>query len=563
MTNEGAIASGAAGAADAAGAPGAAGAAGADALGALDGGLRALVSVLRARPVGDAPAQHPTADFDDLGDAQLVDALRAITGIERSLEQLKLQCSSAIARRSAGESRHEGLAGRHGYSTPERFIAATTGSSTADAAKLLAVAKATTPAQSFGEAPRAPRYACVAAAIADGAITIEAANRIIEFLDSMRADAAAAPLLEAETKLVERAAAVGVDQLWRYIKYLRAELDACGVQAREEELWAQRSLRMWEDRRGLIHLRACLDPATAAPIKAAVDALVSADLHAARDAKSRLAAREAAAGRGGAGVLGDAFADGAVPAGDAGARGAGARSAVAGGAVAGGAVAGGAVAGGAVAGGAVAPAGVAPDAADRALMDSRGIEQMAADALADLVRLASSAVDAPPALSNAAVVVRIDQKCLMSDIGFATIDGIDEPVSPATARMIAASAGVIPMVLGGPGEVLDLGRRKRFFTKAQRIALAERDGGCAHPDCARPVAHTQAHHRRYWEADDGPTDLDNGVLLCAFHHWCMHHDGWEVFSREGRTWFVPPRHLDPQQRPRPGRRATRLELQAA
>jgi hypothetical protein len=205
----------------------------------------------------------------------------------------------------------------------------------------------------------------------------------------------------------------------------------------------------------------------------------------------------------------------------------------------------------------------APDAADRALVDGRTIVQMAADALADIARLAAAATDAPPALASASVVVRIDHDNLMNAVGFATIDDIEQPVSTATVRGIAAAAGIIPMVCGSAGEVLDLGRRRRFFTKAQRIALAERDGGCAHPDCARPIAHTQAHHLVWWDAHDGPTDLDNGVLLCAFHHWCVHHDGWQVFMRDGRIWFRPPMHLDPEQRPRPGRRAAHLELKAA
>lgn len=60
-----------------------------------------------------------------------------------------------------------------------------------------------------------------------------------------------------------------------------------------------------------------------------------------------------------------------------------------------------------------------------------------------------------------------------------------------------------------------------------------------------------------------PTDLENGVLLCAFHHWCVHHDGWQIFRSGGRIWFRPPMHLDPEQRPRPGRRATLLELKVA
>ncbi|HEU0182999.1 MAG TPA: DUF222 domain-containing protein [Agromyces mariniharenae] len=473
------------------------------AVGIADGAATALADAAASAGEG------ALGGVDVLSDDRLVAAVRAIAQLERSLEGLKLQCSAEIARRSAGASRHEGLAGRHGYATPERFIAAATGSSTADAAKLVAVGAATTQPASFGAAARPPRYANVAAAIGSGSISVEIAHRITTFLDSVRHGVDAPRLECTEQLLLERAHAVGVDGLARYVKLLRAELDPKDVRVREDELHAQRSLRIWEDEHGLVHLRGRFDPTTAAPIKTAVETLVSADLHASRDAKSRSAARATAA----------------TPAGSSAHR--------------------------------------EPDTADLAIVDDRTIEQMTADALADLARLASSAADAPPGLASASVVVRIDHHDLMNDLGFATIDGIDQPISAATARGIAASSGVIPMVCGAAGEVLDLGRRRRLFTKAQRIALAERDGGCAHPDCARPVAHTQAHHIRWWDAHDGPTDLANGVLLCAFHHWCLHHDGWEILNRDGRIWFVPPSHLDPEQRPRPGRRAARLELRAA
>ena len=59
----------------------------------------------------------------------------------------------------------------------------------------------------------------------------------------------------------------------------------------------------------------------------------------------------------------------------------------------------------------------------------------------------------------------------------ATLDTGDR-ISAATARRLACEAGIIPVVLGGRREVLDQGRRKRLFTRAQRIALATRDRGC-------------------------------------------------------------------------------------
>jgi 5-methylcytosine-specific restriction protein A len=40
------------------------------------------------------------------------------------------------------------------------------------------------------------------------------------------------------------------------------------------------------------------------------------------------------------------------------------------------------------------------------------------------------------------------------------------------------------------------------------------------------------------------------MLLCAYHHHLVHHSGWAIRMRQGRPEFLPPRWLDPEQRPR-------------
>ena len=44
------------------------------------------------------------------------------------------------------------------------------------------------------------------------------------------------------------------------------------------------------------------------------------------------------------------------------------------------------------------------------------------------------------------------------------------PSPPSLARKLACEAGIIPAVLGGKSQVLDLGRKRRFHSEAQRIA---------------------------------------------------------------------------------------------
>lgn len=65
------------------------------------------------------------------------------------------------------------------------------------------------------------------------------------------------------------------------------------------------------------------------------------------------------------------------------------------------------------------------------------------------------------------------------------------------------------------------GRTRRLFTPAQRKALAIRDRDCRAEGCDIPAAWCEAHHLTPW-GRGGDTDLDQGVLLCSFHHHRAH-----------------------------------------
>jgi hypothetical protein len=118
---------------------------------------------------------------------------------------------------------------------------------------------------------------------------------------------------------------------------------------------------------------------------------------------------------------------------------------------------------------------------------------------------------------------------------------------------MAADCEIIPMVLGAASEALDIGRARRLFSRAQRLALVERDGGCAW--CHAPPSYCDAHHIRWWTKDGGPTDLSNGLLLCVSCHHRLHDTGWDVTIEDGKVYFVPPAGVDPQRTPRLGGRA--------
>ncbi|MDO9380250.1 MAG: HNH endonuclease signature motif containing protein, partial [Nocardioidaceae bacterium] len=112
--------------------------------------------------------------------------------------------------------------------------------------------------------------------------------------------------------------------------------------------------------------------------------------------------------------------------------------------------------------------------------------------------------------------------------------------------------GIVPQVLGGQSLPLDLGRKQRLFSPAQRVALAHRDQGCAMPDCDRPPSWCEVHHAREPWAHGGSTDLEDGVLLCAFHHRMIHEDDWVITfeTDDRRPAFIPPARLDPYRRRR-------------
>jgi hypothetical protein len=124
-------------------------------------------------------------------------------------------------------------------------------------------------------------------------------------------------------------------------------------------------------------------------------------------------------------------------------------------------------------------------------------------------------------------------------------------LAPQALRMLACDAGVVPIVMNGTGQPLDVGRSTRTIPDGMRRAVTARDRGCAHPGCDRPPSWCEIHHILEWE-HLGPTALDNLVMLCRVHHRLIHFSGWTVRIRNGLPEFIPPMWVDPEQKPRRG-----------
>jgi hypothetical protein len=196
-----------------------------------------------------------------------------------------------------------------------------------------------------------------------------------------------------------------------------------------------------------------------------------------------------------------------------------------------------------------------PDRARQRIDDGPTWTQRQADALVETARRVLSGTTGTGGGGGGArpsVIVTVDLDTLRSGLHDASVCATDwgTPLSAQTARRLACDAEIIPMVLGGAGEVLDLGRSRYTPTRAQRRAVKRRDRHCRYPGCDLPPAWCQIHHILDWYFG-GATDLDNLVLLCPRHHHLVHDQGWTITGTPPHLTFHPPTTGPPRNRGRP------------
>lgn len=197
----------------------------------------------------------------------------------------------------------------------------------------------------------------------------------------------------------------------------------------------------------------------------------------------------------------------------------------------------------------------------------RELASRRADALVELAT--EGLVEGPdPVVRGERVEVRVhvDAEVLAGTRpdGICHIEGIG-PVAPAIVRRLLCDARVCTVTEQVEG-VYDLGRTQRTVNRRQRRALHQRDGGCRYPGCTMR-RFVDAHHVVPWEAD-GPTDMDNLLLLCPAHHRLFHEGVYRIdrhgggrftFLRpDGRVVAPPPLRADPGTGP-PARGTPRAE----
>lgn len=114
-------------------------------------------------------------------------------------------------------------------------------------------------------------------------------------------------------------------------------------------------------------------------------------------------------------------------------------------------------------------------------------------------------------------------------------DGAPLPVE--AVKDLACQSRILPTIFDSRGQVLWAGTARRIASPTQRMLLIARDRNCV--GCGADPAWCQSHHITPWAAD-GPTDIDNMVLLCSRCHHRVHDQDWEVVQTPGGKHVLQP-----------------------
>lgn len=190
------------------------------------------------------------------------------------------------------------------------------------------------------------------------------------------------------------------------------------------------------------------------------------------------------------------------------------------------------------------PFASADEVAEAPLVDPRSTEQQRIDALEMVVRCYAESPDAPRTGGEAPSIVIVTTEDGLE--GRATrpedvphLERSGDPVPPSLAAKILCDGVIRVANQDANGEILNLGRKHRLFTPAQRRAIAVRDRQCRAPGCSAPVRWCEVHHALQWN-EGGPTDVRHGLLLCSFHHHEVHRGRLALINGSSGRWHVVP-----------------------
>ena len=178
--------------------------------------------------------------------------------------------------------------------------------------------------------------------------------------------------------------------------------------------------------------------------------------------------------------------------------------------------------------------------------DPRTPGQRRHDALGEIV-MAAAAAEGAPSLDGlpVSVLVTVTAADLANRDGLdadaiGTMAGSPFPVSRRTVERFINAGGYRVVTTDENGAVTAISSPQRCFTPMQRLGMAARDGlGCITPGCTSPHYTLQAHHV-IPDRDDGPTALDNGILMCYWHHSIVDTGPWQYRIIQGMPYVRGP-----------------------
>ena len=428
-------------------------------------------------------------NWTGLSDEHLVAHLASAESAARYADAIRAQAAAEVDARSRRELGEEGLAARLGHAKPVHLIEQTTRVSSAEAARRIRVGSAIRPRLSLGGEVLPAEHPEVAKAMRAGTIGMDAAAVIIRSLDQAARTSLAEPEVfeAAERSLVETAATLSSDLVETYALAWRERLDPDGAEPRYEEIQQQRGLRIGRERNGITTSVIKSGPVETALLRAAMaDSTVPGALPRFMSEEDTIRGTEL--------VIND---DGEVV---------------------------------------------------EMITDPRTREQKHHDIFFGVFLAGTRASQDGPvtlrATTQVNAVITLDD--LRKGKGVGWLDDSIEPIPASVLQELACDSGFRTTLLGDSGEILWQGLRERYFTPAQRRALAIRDGGCVHPACKAPPSWCHAHHVVFW-MNGGPTDIDNGVLLCPKHHHDLHQEKFEIKMVNGKPLMRRPVWVDPAQ----------------
>ncbi|VXB52230.1 HNH endonuclease signature motif containing protein [Pseudoclavibacter sp. 8L] len=517
-----------------------------------------------------------------LPDAEIVVVLRELAARRRVLDAALVEVAGELLRREDESPRAETVARKFGFRNLPAMVEQVLAVKPFEAKTLVQLAGVTRERMSATGEPIPPRYAEVSKAVGSGVMSLAQASAITKGLDRTGNRVDVDELARAEIELVASACGLNPeDEQPAVPKVLEVQaatwvsyLDPDGDEPRADKIAEERGL--WISRRadGAITGKFVAMPEQGEQLISVFDALLSprrtVEFPAASECGEPLAPAlgpdelPSGAGR----TDGTCGADDGAPGGDDGAAGAADRDAGADGADDGADGADGADDRDDGADGAAGARGREDDGhndgdvgedeiVDLPLVHPRSIEQQRIDALTMIVRAYAESPDAPRTGGEAPTIVIVATTAGVN--GTATrpedvphLERTGEPIPPSVAAQIMCDGLIRIAITDTNGEILDLGRKQRLFTTAQRRAIATRDRQCRAPGCSAPVRWCEVHHALPW-SEGGPTDAKDGILLCSFHHHEVHRERLTLTRSSNGRWHVVPA-LGQHVPPRAGRR---------